>query len=139
MSSYGPASLDRLETCCNELVAVCKMVIPVYDHTILWGARGRADQNEAYRLGNSTKMWPHSLHNVEPPDLSDAVDMAPWFLALPHIRWDHEREFIYLAGHMMQAAAALGVNLRWGGDWDRDKDLYDRNKPFDLGHFERVD
>jgi hypothetical protein len=39
---------------------------------------------------------------------------------------------------MMQAAAALGVKLRWGGNWDMDDDLYDRNKPFDLGHFERI-
>jgi hypothetical protein len=75
---------------------------------------------------------------VEPPELSRAVDIAPWFSVKPHIRWDHEREFVYLAGHMMMAAAALGVDLRWGGDWDSDQDLYDSNKPFDLGHFEVV-
>lgn len=138
MSHYGSASLNKLETCHEEIVAVCMAVIPVYDHTIIWGTRGKAAQNEAFNTGFSNKPWPESKHNAMPPGLSDAVDIAPWFATKPHIRWDHEFEFIYLAGHMRQAAYALGVKLVWGGDWDDDRDLYDKNKPFDLGHFERI-
>ena len=138
MSKYGSASLEKLETCHEELVAVCSNVIPFFDNTVIWGARGEAAQNQAFDLGHSLVRWPNSKHNVAPDGLSDAIDLAPWHAARPHIRWTAELEFIYLAGHMMQAAAAIGVNLRWGGDWDSDRDLYDRNRPFDLGHFERV-
>ena len=139
MSAYGTTSLGRLKTCHPEIVQVCFAVIPHHDHTIIWGARGEVEQNKAFFDGYSNKPWPKSKHNAELPEFSDAVDIAPWHTATPHIRWESEREFIYLAGHMMQAAAALGIKLRWGGDWDADHDLYDINKPFDLGHFERVE
>jgi len=138
MASYGRRSLEKLSTCHEEIQVVCHEVIKVNDHTIIWGARGEEAQNRAFEGGFSTKRWPESKHNAVPPGLSDAIDIAPWHTIKPHIRWDATNEFIYLAGHMMQAAAALGVKLRWGGDWDQDRDLYDINKPFDLGHFERV-
>lgn len=138
MSHFGRASLAKLETCHVELVDVCKMVIPHYDFTIIWGRRGEVSQNEAFATGFSTKPWPQSNHNVIRPGLSEAVDIAPWHSAGLHIRWKNELEFVQLSGYMMMAAAALGVKLRWGGDWDQDHDLYDRNKPFDLGHFERI-
>jgi peptidoglycan L-alanyl-D-glutamate endopeptidase CwlK len=131
--------MSRLLTCHEEIVAVCREVVPIVDNTVIWGIRYKKEQNECYSRGTSTKLWPDSRHNkIDLDELSDAVDLAPWHVIKPHIRWEAEYEFIYLAGHMMMAAAALGVKLRWGGDWDQDHDLYDRNKPFDLGHFERI-
>ncbi|MBW2277967.1 MAG: M15 family peptidase [Deltaproteobacteria bacterium] len=136
MSRYGKSSLAKIATVDKRLVEVCMAVIPVYDHTVVWGARGQIAQDQAYETGASTKKWPNSKHNVAFPELSKAIDIAPWFRARPHIRWNCEEEFIHLAGHMQQAAAMLGIAIRWGGDWDRDHDLHDVNKPFDLGHFE---
>jgi peptidoglycan L-alanyl-D-glutamate endopeptidase CwlK len=138
MSSFGERSLSRLTTCHAELQEVCFEVIPFYNFTIIWGRRGEQAQNLAYSDGYSTKPWPESNHNAIAPLLSEAVDIAPWFAERPHIRWDHELEFVQLSGYILQAAASLGVELRYGGDWDSDRDLYDFNKPFDLGHFERV-
>ena len=138
MPSFGTQSTARLSTVDEGLRDVCYRVIPVLDFTVIWGMRGEDAQNRCYREGTSTKPWPESLHNAVLPSLSMAVDIAPWFSERPHIRWNHEREFVKLAGHMMQAAHELGVELRWGGDWDQDQDLYDRNVPFDLGHFERL-
>lgn len=145
MAKFGAASLAKLDTCHIQLVDVCKFVIPHYDFTILWGFRGEGPQNEAFANGYSNTPWPLSNHNsmilhadgTEKPE-SRAVDAAPWHPSRPHIRWDNELEFVYLAGHMKMASAALGVRIRWGGDWDQDKDLYDVNKPFDLGHFELI-
>ena len=138
MPSFGTRSMERLITCHVEIQEVCFEVIPVTDFTVIWGARGEEAQNEAFANGYSNVPWPESRHNAIAPGLSDAIDIAPWHTKRPHIRWDHEREFVKLSGHMMQAAAALGIQLRWGGDWDQDQDLYDRNIPFDLGHFERI-
>jgi hypothetical protein len=137
MSSFGTRSLSRLGTCHQELQEVCFEVIPVLDFTIVWGRRGEVAQNSAFANGYSNVPWPESAHNALEPLLSDAVDVAPWHTKRPHIRWNAEREFVLLAGHILQAAAALGIELTWGGDWDSDRDLYDRNLPFDLGHFER--
>ncbi len=138
MNSYSVSSLNELKTCHEDLVLVCNAVLPVYDHKIIHGRRGELAQNTAFDLGYSFVRWPNSEHNTEPPELSNAVDIVPWYKVAPHIRWDCPEEFIYLAGHMMQAAAMLDIKIRWGGDWDRDHDLHDINKPFDLGHFERI-
>ena len=138
MSSFGQRSLIKLDTCHEEIQLVCKCVIQHYDFTVIWGARGEDAQNEAYLNGYSSVPWPESKHNAVFPGKSDAVDIAPWFQDKPHVRWNHEREFVHLAGYMMQAAAELGISMRWGGDWDQDQDLYDKNIPFDLGHFERM-
>jgi peptidoglycan L-alanyl-D-glutamate endopeptidase CwlK len=138
MSSFGERSLNRLTTCHAEIQEVCFEVIPVYDFTIICGRRGEMAQNSAFANGYSNAPWPESRHNAIAPLLSDAIDIAPWFAKAPHIRWDHEREFIQLSGYILQAAFTLGVELRYGGDWDSDRDLYDLNKPFDLAHFERI-
>jgi peptidoglycan L-alanyl-D-glutamate endopeptidase CwlK len=136
VSHFGRSSLERLATVDGRLVEVCHAVIPHHDFTIIWGSRGELAQNRAYDGGFSLKRWPNSKHNVAPPVLSPAVDIAPWYADAPHIRWDCPEEFIHLAGYMRQAAGVLGIPIIWGGDWDSDRDLHDRNKPFDLGHFE---
>lgn len=136
MPAFGPRSESMLETVDSHVVLVCRAAIRVVDFTVICGRRDREAQEEAFRTGMSNARWPESLHNAIPPAPSKAVDIAPWHKEKPHIRWDNEREFVKLAGHMMQAAHALGVGFRWGGNWDKDADLYDRNRPFDLGHFE---
>jgi len=131
-------------TCDQDLIDLCVAVIPHTDFTVLCGFRGEEEQNEAFETGRSRLKWPFSKHNhhVLRPDRNDysplslAVDIAPWHPDPPHIRWDNEREFVYLAGMMMQAAFERDIKLRWGGNWDMDADLYDKNVPFDLVHFE---
>ena len=59
-----------------------------------------------------------------------AVDIVP----LP-IDWDKQRHFDHLGGVVRAIAAELGVPLRWGGDWNRNWDLYDQEFN-DLCHFE---
>ena len=138
MPSFGMRSLDRLATCHEEIQRICHTVIVEHNFTVICGRRGETEQNEAFATGHSNAKWPESKHNSIAPELSDAVDLAPWMANKPHIRWDHEEEFILLSGRMLQAAAMLDIELRWGGDWNRSNDLHDLNKPMDLGHFERV-
>lgn len=138
MFNFGSRSMSRLITCHSDIQIVCHAVISHSDFTVICGRRGEEAQNEAFDTGHSRVQWPNSKHNAIEPDLSEAVDIAPWHSDMPHIRWGNEREFVSLAGRMLQAAEAIGIRLRWGGDWDMDQDLYDINKPFDLGHFERI-
>jgi hypothetical protein len=142
MPSFGTRSRKCLDTCDYRLVNICEIVIQDHDFAVIWGFRSEEQQNILYPV-YTTKLWPDSMHNhrfalIEggfTPE-SHAIDIAPWHSVKPHIRWDNEREFVFLAGCMIQAARSTGVTLRWGGDWDMDMDLYDSNKPFDLGHFE---
>jgi len=137
MSSYGTASLRKLDTCHKDIVKVCFAVIPFYDHIIICGARGQLEQDEAYARGLSGKKWPESMHNATDGGRALAVDIAPWYATKPHIRWKNVEEFYLLAGHMLQAAASLGIRIRGGWDWDRDGDVHDQTF-MDIGHFELV-
>ena len=129
MPSFGIASIARLDTCHIDLQQICELVIPNYDFSILEGFRSNARQDELFRQGKSKLRAGESKHNQNP---SGAVDIAPY-----PIDWDNTGRFYLLAGFMFQAAAGLGVTIRWGGDWDRDWDHKDQNL-FDLPHFELV-
>ena len=128
---YSPASLARLGTCDDRLIAVFNEVIKHVDCTIISGRRGEEEQNELVRTGKSELEYPDSKHNSEPR--SEAVDAAPH-----PIDWkDRERATLF-AGFVIGIAKAQGVTLRWGGDWDSDFQVNDNNFD-DLWHFEIVE
>jgi len=132
MPTFGADSKAKLDTLDPDLQVVLRAAIAGFDFKIISGFRGKAEQNEAFANGKSTKVWPDSKHNITP---SIGVDLAPWYPEAPHIRWKRTGRFIYLAGWIMGIGEELGLTLRWGGDWDMDTDLSDQ-KFNDLGHFE---
>ena len=101
-----------------------------FDCTILEGHRDQFRQAQMVTEGKSKTLWPHSKHNTKP---SLAADVA----AYP-IDWeDRERQTLF-AGYVLATAKAMGITLRWGGDWDRDTEVRD-NSFDDLVHFEIVE
>ena len=62
-----------------------------------------------------------------------AVDVTPY----PVVWDDRERQTLF-AGYVLATAKAMGVSLRWGGDWDSDTEVRD-NGFDDLVHFEIVE
>lgn len=130
MPSFSAASRSRLATCDSRLYDLFMDVVEHFDCTILCGHRGEADQAEALRTGHSTVEWPDSRHNAMP---SLAADVAPY-----PIDWRDRERFHFFAGVVMGLAAARGLRLRWGGDWDRDTQVKD-NGFDDLVHFEIVE
>lgn len=60
----------------------------------------------------------------------DAVDLLP----APY-DWKETKPFDIVAKAMMEAAKELGVNLRWGADWDGDGKPRERGET-DSPHFE---
>lgn len=135
MPSFGKTSLERLNTCDPALQELFKEVVKYYDCIIICGTRGKEEQNDAYRTGKSKLKYPESKHNSLP---SKAVDVAPYFSTAPHIRWNDRESFYHFAGFVGGIAIMKGINIRWGGDWDRDYDLHDQSF-FDLPHFELID
>jgi len=126
MPRFGERSQERLASCHPQLQELLREAIKYTDFSVIWGFRGKDDQDRFFREGTSTKRWPQSLHNRRP---SEAVDVAPW-----PIDWEDEKRFIYLAGVIMTLAFQLDIPLRWGGAWKGEW-----NPPGvlnDLAHFE---
>lgn len=105
--------------------------IKFMDFSVLVGHRTQAAQDAAFkgRPQRSQVPWPYSRHNSDP---SEGIDVAPYPIA-----WDDRERFTLLAGVILFAGFSMGIELRWGGDWDQDTQVND-NRFDDLGHFELV-
>lgn len=104
-------------------------LIQIYDVQIVEGYRGEQRQNALYQTGKSQLQWPNSMHNRKP---SLAVDVVPY-----PIDWEDRERFYYMAGLIMGIGEELHIPIRWGGDWDQDREFKD-NEFDDLAHFELV-
>ncbi len=132
MPRFGTRSKNNLATCHPDLQWLLNEVIKHYDCSVICGHRTKEDQNKAYHEGRSKIKWPNGKHNSSP---SMAVDVVPWFSTKPNIRWNDSKKFYHFAGYVLAVADQLGINLRWGGDWDGDGELHDQTF-MDLPHFE---
>lgn len=144
MPKFSARSKKQLETCDGRLKRIFNAVIKRYDCTILEGHRGKRKQNLAFQEGRSKLRWPDGNHNKEPSGATDAgpypIDWGGPLIVRGKLhqknlaalfRWHH------FAGFVQGVAAEQGITLRWGGDWDGDRDFTDQNFN-DLPHFEVV-
>lgn len=132
MPKFGKRSQDNLDQCHPDLQLVFNEVVKYYDCSVICGHRGEKEQNDAYYGGRSKLKFPKSKHNSIP---SEGVDVVPYFKKKPHIRWNDKEKFYEFAGFVQGIAAMLSVDIRWGGNWDRDDELHDQSF-MDLPHFE---
>ena len=130
MPRFSDKSISNLTTCDTRLQQVLLRVVHDFDCTILEGHRDRERQNRMVDEGKSRVRWPDGKHNTVP---SRAVDVA----AYPIVWDDRERQTLF-AGFVLATAKAMGIELRWGGDWSMDFEVKD-NRFDDLVHFELVE
>lgn len=140
MPSYSRSSKQKLSQCHPDQQLIFSVVIQSWDNTILTGHRGKAEQTKKFLNGESKVQWPNSKHNK---NISMAVDASPW--PIPK-KWgegnrNEYEKFRYFSFYVIGVADTLyqageiSHVLRWGGDWDGDKDVNDQ-KFNDLIHFE---
>ena len=127
MPRFGSRSKSRLSTCDDRLQDLFKQVVKGFDCTVIEGHRGKEKQNAAYAKGNSKLKYPKGKLNKMP---SIAVDVAPY-----PVDWSDRDRFHYFGGYVLGIAKQMGLNIRWGGDWDMDTQTKD-NRFDDLVHFE---
>ena len=145
MPDFSQKSINNLTTCDRDLQELFFHVITSYDCTIIEGYRPESKQKELYDSGKSKVL--HSKHNESP---SLAVDVGPYIqgrgIPWPQTPdWSNEAErnkyvkdlaqFYHFAGWVEGTARWLGLQIRWGGDWDRDHNLSDQSFN-DLVHYE---
>ena len=127
MPKFGKRSKERLATCDERLQKIFNEVIKYIDCSVLEGHRGEARQNKLCDEGKSKVRFPNGRHNANP---SRAVDVTPY-----PVDWeDRERQTLF-AGFVIGIATSMGINIRWGGDWNKDYKVQD-NKFDDYPHFE---
>lgn len=111
---FSQRSLDRMKGVHPDLIAVMELAIqrtPI-DFTVLEGVRSIERQRKLVRSGASKTM--NSRHLT-----GHAIDIAP--LAGGEVSWDWPL-YHKLAPVIKGAAADLGVDIEWGGDWSSFKD-----------------
>jgi len=127
MPKFGRKSRESLNTCDSNLQKVFNEVIKHVDCSVLEGHREKDRQNKLYEEGKTKVKYPNGRHNRQP---SSAVDVTPY-----PVDWkDRERQTLF-AGFVIGVASQMGINLRWGGDWDQDFQVVD-NRFDDFPHFE---
>lgn len=133
MAKFGKNSEKHLKTCHPKLQLLMREVVKGHDCSIHEGHRGKELQNKYFNEvpQKSRLKWPNGPHNKKP---SGAVHALPY----PFPGWKNLKAFYFFGGYVIRTAEVLGIKIRWGGDWDRDKDLGDQDF-MDLQHFEIVE
>lgn len=114
MYKLGSRSLSRLQGVHPDLIAVVKRAIEItsIDFTVLEGVRSISRQKELYAKGSSQTM--NSRHLT-----GHAVDLGAFVNGAVSWDWAH---YYPIEQAVKQAAAELGVNIEWGGDWKSFRD-----------------
>jgi peptidoglycan L-alanyl-D-glutamate endopeptidase CwlK len=127
MSTLDAASAARLRAAHPLLQQLFAAVAEETPIIILASQRGRADQEAAYKAGNSKARFGQSAHNWSP---SVALDVAP-----APLDWNNRKAFIALSEIVLRIAEKMGIPIRWGGDWNMDGDKT-TSDAWDLPHYE---
>ena len=124
---FSSKSKEILATCDERLQALFNEVIKHVDCSILEGHRGEERQNILFKQGKSKAQYPKGRHNAFP---SRAVDVVGY-----PIDWEDRERMTLFAGFVLGIATKMGINIRWGGDWNKDFQVAD-NQFDDFPHFE---
>ena len=127
MAKFGKKSLEKLNSCDKRLQVIFHEVIKTVDCSVLEGHRHQARQDALYEEGKTKVKYPSGRHNALP---SLAVDVAPY-----PIDWSDRERFTLFAGFVLGVAKGMGIDLRWGGDWNMNFEVND-NRFDDFPHFE---
>lgn len=140
MPKFSKRSRAKLETCHEDLQTLFNAVVVGFDCTPIYGHRTVEEQQALFAIGRTTELHRNpvtkcdgiinkSMHNHFP---SLAIDILPY-----PVDWNDTDRIRYFAGYVMGIADSIGINVRWGGDWDNDTELRD-NLFNDLAHYEIV-
>ena len=127
MAKFGKRSRRNLVGAHKDLQRLFNEVVKTFDCAVLCGHRNSREQDRAFHEGRSKLRFPNSNHNSLP---SLAVDVVPW-----PIDWEDKNRSHHFAGFVRGMANCMGLEIRWGGDWDGDFNLRDQSF-IDLPHFE---
>jgi len=146
MANFGKRSKEKLELAHPDLKLIHNFVIEYFDHSVYESLRTDEKQLE-YFLGGKSKLDPRNKtkrkkakHLIQSDGFAHATDSAPYPIKFERAAKSKARFYMF-AGYMFMASEILlkegkiTHKIRWGGDWDSDKDFKDQSFD-DLPHFE---
>lgn len=131
MRKFSQRSINNLKGVHPKLVAVVTRALEIgpVDFVVIEGVRSLERQREMVATKASKTLA--SKHLIQPDGYGHAVDLFP---GTPK-GWEDLTAFRQQAEAMFQAAKEIGIELRWGGDFNRDG--WDVGKDnWDKPHFE---
>jgi len=136
--SLSQRSISNLRGVHPDLVAVVERAIEIttQDFIVIEGVRTQERQDELWAQGRTKPgqivTWTKdaSSHGIGKDGYGHAVDVCPF-----PVDWNDLKKFDAIADAMFDAAAEIGVRLRWGADWDMDGKTRERGES-DSPHFE---
>lgn len=125
--ALGLRSNDRLALVHPRMARVVRAAITLsaQDFCVNDGARTAEEQHAIFLAGHSQKdgYKAKSNHQVTADGYGHAVDLVPCVNGKPI--WDDTWALHYpVAVAMSQAARALAIRIRWGGNWYEPMDAY---------------
>lgn len=150
MASFGTASRANLVDVNSTLVKIANGVVGFWDCSVTDGVRSIEEQRKNVARGVSKTM--DSKHLPQPDKdpkengKAKAIDIVPYpvnwtaiekgYAAIKHVSGGMEVAEMYaFAGFVDGYAAALGINLRSGYDWNTNRQFEDQSF-LDLPHHE---
>ncbi len=135
MNVLGNVSKKVRDEVHPDLQRLIDALIPYVNFEVREGYRDAAAQQAAYDAQLSKAKPGHSKHNTIP---SLAVHLIPFPEPDPKKALTERLEYTHFAGAVKLMALTLGINLRWGGDWNSDWRTGD-NRFNDLAHYELIE
>lgn len=129
MFKLGAKSKAELVGVTHNLVLVVNDAIKItpVDFSVHDGIRTQEEQKELYNNGASHTL--KSLHLIQLDGFGHAVDLVPFINK--KLRWEWEP--IYKIAHAVaKSAEKRGLELVWGGVWDRKLSQLDTSSPESL-------
>lgn|SRR5678815_427859 len=144
MPHFGTASTKNLEGVDERLVKIANGVVGFWDCSVTDGVRTIEEQRKNVARGVSKTM--DSKHLPQADGKGHAIDIVPYpinwnaiekgYGAIKHATGGMEVAEMYaFAGFVDGYAAALGINLRSGYDWNTNRQFEDQSF-LDLPHHE---
>lgn len=151
MPKFGSTSKKNMEGVHPLLIQILEILVKLFDVSVICGVRTTQEQQDLYAIGRTKDLNrkpvtsrdgvnKKSKHQIQEDGYGHAVDVTPY-----PIDWSEKHKnlarFYMMAGYAFAIADTVlegtGYELRWGGDWDSDKDFADQNFD-DLPHLELV-
>lgn len=142
MFKFSKKSLDKLNTCHEDLQLIMKTSISIsdIDFGISEGHRSIELQNKYFKEGKSKidGVTKKGKHNCNP---SMAVDVYLYING--KASWDNE-SLSYVSGvihavtEMLHKQKKISHKIRWGGNWDMDGEILVDQSFDDRPHFELI-
>lgn len=134
MPKFSKNSLEKIKDLNSNLQYVVNKAIQIIDFAIVSGKRTIEEQKKLVESGNSKTMQSKHL-------TGDAFDFVPYVKGIGYLYDHNDKAFLYsvyayYAGIFMGIALEKGIQLRWGGDWNRNGIPYIDQDFQDLGHIE---